>query len=73
MNIKKAEEALEKVAQINGVSSEEVRREIEIAIAMARKNPDPEIQTFWASIPYKGAFPTPEEVILHIAKVVSTS
>ena len=61
-----AKKALESVAKKNGVSVEEVRREIEISIAAAKANSDLEIQAFWMSIPRKGEFPTPEEVILHL-------
>ena len=58
------------IAKNAGVSTETVRREIEIAIEMARRNPDPKIQAFWKSVPCKGDYPTPEEAILHIAKIV---
>ena len=58
--------AFEAVAKKNGVSIEEVRREIEMAISAARKNPAPKVQAFWTAIPCKGDVPTPEEVIAYI-------
>ena len=64
-----AKKALESVAKKNGVSVEEVRREIEIVIAAAKANSDPEIQAFWISIPHKGEIPTPEEVNLHLVEM----
>jgi len=69
MKVKKAEKALRQIAEKEGVSVEEVRREIEIAINAARENPDANIQAFWKHIPRKGEWPTPEEVIVHIASM----
>lgn len=59
---------LEIVAEKEGVSVEEVRREIQLAIDDAMKNPDPKIQEQWRRIPKKGKKPTPEEVIEFIGK-----
>jgi len=70
MNIKKAEKALQQLAKKESISVEAVRREIELAIAAARESPDPAAQAFWKSVPHKGEYPTPEEVIVHIAKKV---
>jgi len=71
MNERKIKGALQKIAETEGVSVNEVRREIELAIMAARENPDPKVQAFWRSIPYKGDNPTPEEVIAHIAGIVN--
>ena len=70
MNTEKAEKALLELAKKEGIDTEEVRREIEIAIAAARVNPDPAAQAFWKAVPHKGEYPTPEEVIIHIAKKI---
>lgn len=59
---------LEIVAEKEGVSVEEVRREIQLAIDDAMKNPDPKIQAQWRKIPKKGKKPTPEEVIAFVGK-----
>ena len=67
MNTKKAEKALKKIAKRDGISVREVKREIEIAVAAARENPDPKSQAFWNAIPCRGEQPTPEEVITYIA------
>jgi len=69
MKVKKAEKALRQIAAKEGVSVEEVRREIEIAINAAQENSDPNIQAFWEHIPRKGERPTPEEVIVYIASM----
>lgn len=70
MNLKITERALEKVAQKEGVSVDEIKREIEMAIGIAYSNPDPKIQSRWKNIPKKGKIPTPEEVIAQLAKEV---
>ena len=67
MNTAKAKKALKQLAKREGVSVETVRHEIEIAIAEARKSTDPKAQAFWKSVPHKGEYPTPEEVIVHLA------
>ncbi len=67
MNAAKAERALKQLAKKEGVSVEAVRHEIEIAIAEARKSTDPKAQAFWKAVPHKGEYPTPEEVIVHLA------
>jgi hypothetical protein len=73
MSYKKAElsakKSLEDVARKNGVSVDEVKSEIELAIAIARENSDPKVQAFWNSVPSKGKVPTPEEVIAYIAEM----
>lgn len=64
-----AQKSLEAVARKNGVSVEEVNREIEFAITIARENTDPNIQAFWNSVPHKNKALTPEEVIAYIAEI----
>ncbi|MBO7475161.1 MAG: hypothetical protein J6U00_14390 [Ruminococcus sp.] len=51
------------VAAKNGVTEEEVRREIEKSIAEACKDPDAPINKIG-----KGKVPTPEEVMEHVLK-----
>ena len=72
MDVTKAERALKKLAQKEGVSVETVRREIENAIAAAQRRTDPQAQKFWKSVPCKGERPTPEEVIVYIAGLTKT-
>ena len=64
MNAKKA---LEQIAKREGVSVEIIRREIEIAMADAWRNPDSHVQALWAAIPHAGEHPTPEECITYLA------
>ena len=61
---------LEKIAQKNGVSAEEVCRDIEFAIQAARENPSPQTQAYWNAIPRKGEVHTVEDVIACLATAV---
>ncbi|NSJ49771.1 hypothetical protein G5B36_13835 [Enterocloster aldensis] len=67
MDTGKAKRALRNLAKQKGISEREVRREIEIAIEVGMKSPEPQAQSFWKTIPHKGEKPTPEEVITYIA------
>ena len=67
MNAKKA---LRKVAQQEGISVSEVRKEIQAAIDEGMKSTDKSVQAYWSRIPRNGTKPTPEEVINFIAKSV---
>lgn len=62
--------AFEKIARKEGVSVDEVRREIQKAIDDDMQSDDPAVQSYWKKIKYKGEKPTPEEVVLYIAKQV---
>lgn len=61
------ESSLEKIAEAEGITEEEVRQEIGLAISYALKSDDPKVQSFWKSVPCEGDSPTVEEVINHIA------
>lgn len=56
------------IARQNGVSEEEVKREIEKSIAEACKDPDAPINKIG-----KGKVPTPEEVMEHVLREVAKS
>lgn len=57
--------ALKKIAKKEGVSVEEVYREMQIAINMAYANPDPAVQAAWENIPMPSGAPRPEDVIAY--------
>lgn len=57
---------LEKIAKDNHTTSEEVYREMQIAIDAAFDNPDPQVRKNWEQIHYTGDRPTPEDVIYGI-------
>jgi len=59
--------ALERIARAEGITSSKVRREIELVLAAARRDPDPAVRARWESIPHAGEYPTAEEVIGYIS------
>lgn len=62
--------AITKLAAEKGISVEEVRREIQIAINMGMANQDPNVQAYWKKILKKGVKPTPEDIIEYFADQV---
>lgn len=73
MRNRKAAKAFEQIAARDGVSVGHVRKEIQIAIDAGFSSPDPIVQAEWRKIPYRGEKPTPEEVVMHLAKQVKKS
>ena len=70
--MKNTETALRNVAEENGVSVEEVRREIQAIIDDLYNSDDPEIKSNWHSITETGQKPTVEQMIEYLsAKVTS--
>jgi len=65
-----AKKAIEKIAEREGISPQDVRREIEKALLIGWCNSDPAIRENWRHIPCKGDMPTPEELIIYLAKNV---
>ena len=63
---------LEKVAKQNGVSIEEVIKEITLAIDIGMASADPAAQKHWADMPKKGEKPTPEEAISYLTKKIKS-
>lgn len=65
--------SIEKVAINNGITREEVEREINLAIKTAMSNPDPQIQKLWRNLTVYDRVPTGQEVTdiiaTHILKV----
>lgn len=59
--------SLKKIARSEGITTEEVRHNIALAISHALKSNDPKIQLFWKNIPCKGEAPTIEEITNYIA------
>lgn len=66
----KATKAFEQIAARDGVSVEKVRNEIQMAIDAGFASPDLAVQKHWSNMNYRGEKPTPEEVVLHLAKQV---
>lgn len=51
------------IAEMEGVTLEEVERALQIAIDTGYDNPDENVKKVWAKIPCKGERPTVQEVI----------
>lgn len=63
--------SLDAIAKKEGISAEEVKDEIALAISYALKSNDPNVQNFWKNIPCEGNSPTVEEIIDYIATELS--
>lgn len=70
VSTQQARKAMERIAQENGISIFEVRREIEKAIEEGMKSTDPNAVQFWKNVLHEGATPTPEEVMVYLAHMV---
>ena len=70
MKKSKGAKAIIKLAAQKGVSVEEIRREIQIAIDTGMANQDPKAQAYWKEMLNKGVKPTPEDVITYLSKQV---
>lgn len=68
-----AEQVLQKVAQHNNTTLEEVRKEIDQAILIGLRDPDPAVQAKWKEIPRVGEVPTPEELIDYLVEILQSS
>lgn len=58
--------SFEKISKSEGITTDEVRNEIALAISYALKSDDPKVQNFWKNIPCEGDTPTVDEVVNHI-------
>lgn len=65
-----AENAIRKIAERDGVSTEYVRKQIQIAMLNGLCSTDPKIKAFWDAVPCEKDIPTPEELILYISEMV---
>lgn len=66
-----AQNAIKKIAKRDGVSVNYVRKQMKIAMLNGLSSTDPHIKRFWDSIPHEGEIPTPEELIIYIAEIVT--
>ena len=68
----KFKKALRQIAKMEGVSIEEVYREIQIAIDAGYSNPDPAVQAVWKNVPLPCGKPRPEDVIAYCLEQIKT-
>ena len=62
------EQILQQIASTSNTTPEQVRRQMEVAMAAALENPDPVVQKMWQSIPKKGTVPTLDEFMEYLIK-----
>lgn len=67
------DEIIRMVAEAHNTTPEEVYTEMQIALDAAFQNEDPKVQKEWEKIPYQGAYPTPEDVILALVRMLGDS
>ena len=68
----KIQKCLEIIALSEGITVDEVKKEIALTISYALKSKDPKAQAFWKSVPCDGDSPTVEEIINYLAIQLST-
>ena len=66
----KAEAAIRAIAAKNGVTEDEVRKEMMIAIESGYNNPDSAVQAYWRGTPFQSSKPSPEECLVWCAAQV---
>lgn len=59
---------LERLARVNGVTVEDMRKKIAARISAGMDDPDPERRAQWEHIPHAGELPTPEEWLEYVVK-----
>ena len=65
-----AENAISKIPKGEGVSTEYVRKQMQIAMINGLCSTDPKVKAFWAAVPCEKDVPTPEELILYTSEMV---
>lgn len=73
MNLDTAKSTLNELAKQEGISVEQVKSEIEAAMAIAQETNDCTILERWSQIPSKGDSPTPEELLIYLVEQVKNS
>lgn len=68
---RKIEQSLNIIAAREGITEDDVRDGIALAISCALKSSDPEIQHFWQNIPCEGNAPTIEKIINFLAEKIA--
>lgn len=65
-----AENAIRKIAEREGVTTEYVRKQMQIAMLNGLCSTNPRIKEFWDRVPREKEFPTPEEFIVYMAGII---
>ncbi len=70
MKQRAAENTIGKIAEREGVSTEYVRKQIQIAMINGLCSTDPTIKAFWTAVPREKEIPTPEELIIYVSEAI---
>lgn len=70
MKKSKGAKAISELAKREGVSEDEIRRDIQVVIDMGMANPDPKVKALWDEMISKGIKPTPEKLIVYLAEKI---
>lgn len=73
MDLESAHNALVETALRSGMTVEEFRTAIDIAIREAMADPNPAMQQRWKKIPKAGDVPTAEEVIAYVSNILKNN
>lgn len=65
--MKTYDDIFRQIAKKEKTTVEQVYKDMQEAIDAGFDNPDPEVRAVWKGIPFKGARPTPEDVISYCA------
>lgn len=65
-----AENAIRKIAERESVSTEYVRKQMQLAMINGLCSTDPKVKAFWAAVPRENEVPTPEELIIYISETI---
>lgn len=68
-----AKNALQSIAKHEGISIEEVKKEITNAILIGMQNHNPKVQNYWRNVPKERNVPAPEELIAFLADDVKNA
>lgn len=71
--MEKFDDIVKAVAYQNGVTPDEVLREMQKAIDYAYDNHDQEAQQLWDMMTFEGERPTPEEFIMQVAMIIQSN
>lgn len=70
MKQRMAENAIRKIAEREGVSTEFVRKQMQIAMINGLCSTDPKVKAFRAAVPRGKEVPAPEELIIYISETI---
>lgn len=66
MTKEQAEGIYAQIARQHGITVDEVKKEIKLAMLAGMCNQDPAVQNKWNAIPHDGDVPTPEELLIFL-------